>query len=98
MDEKEYNRKYIHLRILKSVQEYLKSSDVSSTALYPIRVPDELLYRHLGLHGAERVDELIHQIFKMGLSRWSEELYQDIFGSQQDLEDFIELVKNRNRE
>ncbi len=25
MDEEEYNKKYINLRILKSVQEYLKS-------------------------------------------------------------------------
>jgi hypothetical protein len=82
MDEEEYNKKYINLRILKSIQEYLKPPGNSPTALYPIKVPDDLVYR----------------IFRMGLTAWSEKLYNEIFGTQQSLEEFIELVKKRNRE
>ena len=98
MNEQEYNKKYMNLRILKSIQEYLKSSSVSETAVFPIRVPDQLLYQVLKSEGTETVDELIHQIFKMGLSAWSENLYSEIFGSKQSLEEFIELVRKRNRE
>lgn len=98
MDEEEYRRKYVNLRILKSTQEYLKSSSTASTAVYPIRVPDELLVQVLKLQGAQNLDELIHEIFEMGLAAWSEKLYTEIFGSQRNLEEFIELVKKRNRE
>ena len=97
MEEEEYQKKYVNLRILKSVQEYLKSDSDSAKALYPISVPDELLYQTTKLEGVEQVDQLIHHIFKIGLTLWSEKLYSDIFGSQKNLEDFIELVKKRNR-
>jgi len=40
---------------------------------------------------------VIHQIFRLGLSIWSEKLYNSVFGSQRNLEDFIELVKKRNK-
>lgn len=97
MDEQEYHKKYVNLRILKGIQEYLKSGTDGSTALFPIRVPDELLYLTLRYKGAEKVDHLIHQIFRMGLSFWSEKLYNDVFGSQESLEEFIDLVKDRNK-
>jgi hypothetical protein len=98
MDKEEYNNKYIHLRILKSVQEYLKSDENEHTAVYPIRVPDELLYQTLKSKGAKNADTLIHYIFRVGLSIWSERQYNAVFGSQQSLEEFIELVKKQNRE
>ena len=99
MDEEEYRIKYANLRILKSIQEYLKAEDgESQTALFPIRVPDDLLCQVVQLQGTESADELIHQIFRVGLTIWSERLYQDVFGSQRNLEEFIELVKERTRE
>ncbi len=98
MDEKEYKDKYVNLRILKSIQEFLKGDDEASTALYPIRVPDQLLLQVLKERGAEATDQIIHEIFKKGLTHWSEQLYNDAFGSQKDLEDFIELVKKRTKE
>ena len=98
MDEAEYKGKYINLRILKSIQEYLKKNgSTSSTAVYPIKVPDELLYQVLKLEGPENADKLIHDIFELGLTIWSEQLYDDVFGSEQNLEEFIELVKKRNK-
>lgn len=98
MEENEYQKKYADLRILKSIQEYLKSKEDSPTALYPINVPDDLVYQVLKLQGPEKVDELIHKIFKKGLSMWSEKLYTETFGSQERLEDFIETVKKRTKE
>ena len=98
MDEEEYRIKYANLRILKSVQEYLKSENESQTALFPIKVPDDLLCQVVKMQGTENADELIHQIFKLGLAVWSEKLYQDVFGSEKSLEEFIELVKRRIRE
>ena len=95
MDDEEYKEKYVNLRILKSVQEYLKSGGDSQTEIYPIRVPDDLLYQVVKQHGTESVDNLIHRIFEMGLKIWSETLYQEVFGSQENLEDFIKLVKKR---
>ena len=97
MEDEEYQKKYINLRILKSIQEYLKPDGESARAVYPISVPDELLYQTTKLEGVEQVDQLIHHIFKIGLTLWSEKLYNDVFGSQKSLEDFIELVKKRNR-
>ena len=97
MDEEEYNKKYVYLAVLKSAQEYLKEKSPPSTALHPISVPHDLLYQVLRFQGAEKADKLIHYIFKLGLTLWSEQLYVDVFGSQESLEDFIELVKQRNR-
>ncbi len=98
MDKEEYTKKYLNLKILKSIQEYLKSDDNDHTAVFPIRVPDELLYQTLKLKGAKNADSIIHHIFKLGLSIWSEKQYNAIFGSQQSLEEFIELVKKQNKE
>ena len=98
MDEEEYNKKYVNLRILKSIQDYFSEEGNPSTAVYPIKVPDDLLYQVVKLQGAESADHLIHQIFKMGLSIWSEKVYADVFGSEQNLEKFIDIVKKRNRE
>lgn len=97
MDEEEYKNKYINLKILKSIQEFLKSDENDHTAVYPIRVPDELLYQTLKSKGAKDVDALIHYIFKLGLSIWSERKYNSVFGSQQSLEEFIELLKKQNK-
>jgi hypothetical protein len=98
MDEEEYRKKYVNLRILKSIQDYLKPKGDSSTALYPIEIPEDFLYQAARLQGAESADELIHEIFELGLTLWSEKLYNDVFGSEENLEAFIELVKERNRE
>lgn len=98
MDKKEYEGKYSNLRILKSIQEYLKAASKSQTAVYPINVPDDLLYQVLKSYGAEKADKLIHHIFKLGLETWSDKLYEDAFGSAENLEEFIEQVKERNKE
>jgi len=95
MDEKEYNKKYTHLRILKSVQDYLRTDSESSTSIYPIKVPDDLLLQVLKLDGPEGADRLIHHIFKLGLTLWNEKLYDDEFGSPDALNEFINLVKRR---
>lgn len=98
MHDEEYKRKYLNLRILKSIQEYLASGGQNASAVYPIRVPDELLYQTTKVEGAERADKLIHRIFRMGLNLWSDNLYKEEFGSQKELEEFIQLVKKHNRE
>lgn len=97
MDEEEYNKKYVNLRMLKSIQEYLGADSTPQTAIYPIRVPDDFLYQVLKLQGPDNADKLIHHIFNLGLTFWSEKFYNDVFGSQQNLEEFIDLVKKRNR-
>ena len=98
MEKEEYKKKYLNLKILKSIQEYLKSDDNDHTAVFPIRVPDELIYQTLKSKGAKNADTIIHYIFKLGLSIWSEKQYNNVFGSQQSLEEFIELVKKQNNE
>ena len=98
MEEEEYNIKYINLRILKSVQEYLKSEGDSPTSVYLINVPDDLLLQTLKFGGAKNADTLIHHIFKLGLTLWSEKQYDEVFGSPDALKSFIELVKKRNRD
>lgn len=98
MDEEEYRVKYANLRILKSIQEYLKGEGESHTALFPIRVPDDLLCQVVQVQGTENADRLIHHIFRLGLSIYSEKLYQEVFGSRRSLEDFIEMVKKRVKE
>ena len=98
MEKEEYKKKYLNLKILKSIQEYLKSDDNEHTAVFPIRVPDELIYQTLKSKGAKNTDTIIHHIFKLGLSIWSEKQYNTVFGSHQSLEEFIELVKKQNKE
>jgi hypothetical protein len=98
MEKDEFDKKYSNLRILKSVQEYFKSDTATPTAVYPIRVPDDLLYQFLQRQGSEKTDELIHDIFKTGLTIWSEKLYTEAFGTQENLEAFIEMVKKRTKE
>jgi hypothetical protein len=98
MDEDEYRNKYVNLRILKGIQEYLKLGGDSTTALYPIEIPEDLLYQAVKLQGVENADRLIHEIFELGLTFWSEKLYHDVFGSEENLEAFIELVKKRSKE
>lgn len=97
MDEEEYFKKYIHLMILKSVQDYLKSDSDSATSVYPIKVPDDLLIQVLKLHGPEGADRLIHHIFKLGLSLWNEKLFDDEFGTPSALSTFIDMVKERTK-
>jgi hypothetical protein len=98
MDEEEFQKKYYHLRILKSVQEYLKADTNAAAAVYPVRVPEELLYQIVKSEGPETADQVIHRIFKAGLTAWSERMYQEVFGSQENLETFIELLKKRGTE
>jgi len=97
MDEEEYTNKYINLRVLKSIQEYLKEDDNNHAAVYPIRIPDDLLYQTLKSKGPKSADSIIHHIFKLGLTIWSEKVYSTVFGSQQSLEEFIKLVKKREK-
>jgi hypothetical protein len=98
MDEEEFRKKYYHLRILKSVQEYLKADTNAAAAVYPVRVPEQLLYQLVKSEGAENADQVIHKIFKAGLTAWSEKMYQEVFGSQENLETFIELLKKKTTE
>jgi hypothetical protein len=98
VDEEEYKRKYVNLRVLKSVQDYLKTDSTTPNAVYPISVPEDLLYQVLKLQGPENADKLMHHIFKLGLTFWSEKLFNDEFGSEQSLENFIELLKKRSSE
>ena len=95
MDEEEYNKKYTNLMILKSVQDYLKSNSDTSDSVYPIKVPDELFMQVLRLDGPEGLDRIIHYIFKLGLTLWNERLYENEFGSTDELNEFIDLVKSR---
>ncbi|MCJ7684230.1 MAG: hypothetical protein MUO68_08040 [Desulfobacteraceae bacterium] len=97
MDQEEYDRKYVNLRVLKSIQEYLKTEGDLSTAVYPIKVPQDLLYQVLKIQGPDNADKLIHQIFRLGLEIWSDDFFNETFGSQQNLERFIEMVKKRNK-
>lgn len=97
MRDEEFRRKYSNLRILKSIQEYLALDGKNVSAVYPIKVPDELLYQTIKIEGAERADKLIHRIFRMGLDLWSDNLYKEEFGSQKELEEFIQRVKEHNR-
>jgi len=55
-------------------------------------------YQTLKLKGAKSADSIIHHIFKLGLSIWSEKVYNTVFGSHESLEEFIELVKKQNKE
>lgn len=98
MDEQEFRKKYINLRVLKSAQDYLHDSGETPTAVYPIRVPEDLMYQVLKLHGPEHVDKLLHEIFMQGLKVWSEAVYQAVFGSEEDLQEFIETMKHRSEE
>lgn len=95
MDDEEFKTKYVHLRILKSIQQYLKTDTEERAAVYPIRIPDDLLYQLVNLHGPEEADRVVHQIFKIGLSAWSDKLYSEVFGSQRSLETFIDLLKRK---
>ncbi|MFH1082120.1 MAG: hypothetical protein V1751_01850 [Pseudomonadota bacterium] len=97
MDKEEYNRKRINLKVLKSIQEYMKTEGAASSALYPIRVPEDLLYQVLRIQGPDSADKLIHHIFRMGLDLWSDEFFNEAFGSPRNLEQFIKMMKKRNR-
>ena len=98
MDKKEFAEKYFNLRILKSIQEYFKSDDNSLSTVYPVRIPGDLLYQLVKERGPKNSDDIIHQIFKLGLSLWSEELFNVTFGSEESLEEFIESLKKKNKE
>jgi hypothetical protein len=95
MDDKEYQLKYASLRILKSIQEYLKTddSDAEPIALYPIRVPRDLLSHIMRLHSAEELDQLMHSIFSRGIENWAEALYLSVFGTTKALENFIKRIQ-----
>jgi hypothetical protein len=93
MDKEEYHTKYKNLRVLKSIQEYLKSGNDSQTSVYPISVPEDMLLQILKSQGAQGADQLIHHVFKLGLKIWSEELYQKTFGSTDSLRHFVDLLK-----
>jgi len=97
MDEREFQRKYQNLKILKGIQEYLKSDAESEMAVYPIKVPQELLYQMVKMQGAESTDHIINQIFKMGLTFWSERLFEEVFRTPEQLKAFIDIVKERGK-
>ena len=91
----EQDLKYVSMRILKSIQEYLKAEDPGEAALYPIKVPGELVYHIAKLQSPEDVDRLIHNIFRHGLKLWADKLFEEAFGSAKELESFIDLIKNQ---
>ncbi|MBN2033616.1 MAG: hypothetical protein JW836_10090 [Deltaproteobacteria bacterium] len=95
MDNEEFEKKYVHLRMLKSIQQYLKADTEADAAVYPLRIPGDLLYQLVNLHGPEEADRIIHRILKTGLRAWSDKLYEEEFGSQRNLENFIDLMKKR---
>jgi hypothetical protein len=97
MDEQEFQKKYVELRMLKSIQEFLKSDSDTRAAVYPIKVPEDLLYQLLRSQGAEDTDFVIHQIFKLGLNTWSEQLFSSTFGNEQSLKEFLKILKGRTR-
>ena len=93
MERKEFDLKYATLKILKSVQEYLKRKDAEDAAVFPIKVPSGLLAQLISLHGTEDADEVIHAIFRLGLSLWADKLYQEVFENTDSLQDFIRGLK-----
>ena len=93
LDEQEYNLKYVGMRILKSVQEYLKVEDPDEAALYPIKVPGELLYHFARLRSTEEADRVVHTIFRLGLKLWADKFFEEVFGSAKELEGFIGIMK-----
>jgi len=95
MGEAEYKRKYVILRILKSIQDYLKSPNDGEKALYPIHVPNDFLIQTLKHEGTAFTDDLIHEIFRLGLKAWADQLYAEAFGNATTLEAFIQEVKER---
>ncbi|NCO59546.1 MAG: hypothetical protein COZ70_15245 [Deltaproteobacteria bacterium CG_4_8_14_3_um_filter_51_11] len=95
MDEQEFQKKYVDLRMLKSIQEFLKTDTDARAAVYPIKVPEDLLYQLLRSQGAEDTDNVIHHIFKLGLNVWSEQLFSSTFGNEQSLKEFIKILKAR---
>lgn len=97
MEEETYERKYFILRVLKGIQEYLKSPNGGETALYPIRFPNDFLIQILKQEGTAFADDLVHEIFQVGLKVWAERLYMEEFGSPLALESFIDEVKERQR-
>jgi hypothetical protein len=92
-NEKEYSLKYAGMRILKSIQEYLKVEDPGEAALYPIKVPSELLYHVTKLRSPEESDRVVHAIFRLGLKVWADKFFEEVFGSPKELEGFIEVMK-----
>jgi hypothetical protein len=95
MDEQEFQRKYQNLKILKGIQNYLKTEGEEDSVVYPIRVPQELLYQMVKAQGAEAADRLVHHIFTIGLSIWSEKLFQESFGTPENLRAFIQSMQER---
>jgi len=96
MDESEYNKNIL-------ISGYLKAfRNISSQRRMPLH-----RVSHKGswwpadtvpqIPGAENADELINYIFKLGLTIWSEKLYQDEFGTTSALNSFIDIVKSRNK-
>ena len=98
LDEQEYNLKYVGMRILKSVQEYLKVEDPDEAALYPIKVPGELLYHFAELRSTEEADRVVHTIFRLGLKLWADKFFEEVFGSTKELEGFIGIIKKSGHE
>jgi hypothetical protein len=90
----EHHLKYVSMRILKSIQEYLKAEDPGAADVYPIKVPSELLYHIAKIQGTEQVDRLVHSIFRHGLRLWADKLFEEVFGSTKELEGFIDLIIN----
>jgi hypothetical protein len=92
LETEDYGRKHFALRILKSIQEYLKSGNHGNSAVYPINVPNDLLVLVLKHHGTEFADELINEIFRIGVKAWAEEFYLEVFEGPENLESFVEEV------
>jgi hypothetical protein len=58
-------------------------------------VPNDFLIQILRHEGTDFADNLIHEIFRLGLKAWADQLYSEAFGNVNTLEAFIEEVKER---
>ena len=93
MKTEDYGRKYVALRILKSIQEYLKFGNHKADAIYPIHVPNDFLVQIVKHHGSQFADELINEVFQIGLKVWAERFYLEVFEGPENLEAFVEEVR-----
>jgi hypothetical protein len=97
METEDYSRKYAALRILKSIQEYLKGGNHKTNAIYPIYVPNDFLVQLVKNHGSQFADELINEVFQIGLKVWAEQFYLEVFEGPENLEAFVEEVRKERR-
>jgi hypothetical protein len=93
METEDCGRKYVALKILKSIQEYLTSDNHETDAVYPIQVPRDLLIQIVKYHGSRIADELINEMFQVGLKVWAEQFYLDVFEPPENPDPFLDEAR-----